>query len=725
MSVSDLINPDARRTFDKGRKTASDMLTAARSKLRRVFIVFVVFLLATIYAMRLWVWPSLKQDLLSRGADVIVLTPFDVILLQAKLGILVGIIFCIPFFLYYSRDALKDRGIYPQTDIALWKLISMGLLSTFLFFGGIGYSYRIFFPLMFDFLAYNAVSAGLSPTYSIVDWTQFIFVLGFAFGLAAQLPLVMTTLSYTEIIPYETFRDKWKYAVLGMFAFGAIFSPPDPFTQIMWAAPLVVLYGFSLYLSKIAVSFHRGKDEIDIIKTALTHSKIILITIIITGVFSYWLSTTGVTQILTLVGSLQNYITSTPSDLLNQSWQVSLIPPFAFSILISLIAGILVLLYHSIPELEPIIAFGDPTAIDLESLDIEGLQMAPPEALLQLTEEKGLSMASRAIEVGDAERAQAILRAVDSAKQMRAVDMLYHFDEEEWGRMKRKRLEEKRKRKFEGSFKRATAGIVSSISEKEVGEEEIGGYAYDIAFLFDTLRSKTFRIFGVFITVLVSVFTFLYMGGIGTIKNDFLRRLPDIVSPEEVSIITLHPVEALIFEIKIATLLGLVATLPCVLYYMWPALKKRGIIKGDRNVAFSWAGAISLGLLFGSTLGYIYVAPAFVSYFVYDGIRANMLITYRVSNFFWLIFFCTVGIGLWIDIIVTMIMFHRAKLVSYTTMYKNWRSVTVGILVLSAVFTPPNVITMVLVTLPIMLAYGIGLTILWFYDALKPSDIPL
>ncbi len=215
------------------------------------------------------------------------------------------------------------------------------------------------------------------------------------------------------------------------------------------------------------------------------------------------------------------------------------------------------------------------------------------------------------------------------------------------------------------------------------------------------------------------------MGGIGTIKNDFLRRLPDIVSPEEVSIITLHPVEALIFEIKIATLLGLVATLPCVLYYMWPALKKRGIIKGDRNVAFSWAGAISLGLLFGSTLGYIYVAPAFVSYFVYDGIRANMLITYRVSNFFWLIFFCTVGIGLWIDIIVTMIMFHRAKLVSYTTMYKNWRSVTVGILVLSAVFTPPNVITMVLVTLPIMLAYGIGLTILWFYDALKPSDIPL
>ena len=125
MSVSDLINPDARRTLDKGRETASDMLTAARSKLRRVFIVFVVFLLATIYAMRLWVWPSLKEDLLTRGADVIVLTPFDVILLQAKLGILIGIIFFFrksinPFigvqfiFFFVKFCAYKGNSIYPS-----------------------------------------------------------------------------------------------------------------------------------------------------------------------------------------------------------------------------------------------------------------------------------------------------------------------------------------------------------------------------------------------------------------------------------------------------------------------------------------------------------------------------------------------------------------------------------------------------------------------------------
>ena len=49
-------------------------------------------------------------------------------------------------------------------------------------------------------------------------------------------------------------------------------------------------------------------------------------------------------------------------------------------------------------------------------------------------------MSSRAIEAVYSESAHAILRAVDSANQMRAVDMLYHFDEEERNRMQKERL---------------------------------------------------------------------------------------------------------------------------------------------------------------------------------------------------------------------------------------------------------------------------------------------
>jgi sec-independent protein translocase protein TatC len=183
----------------------------------------------------------------------------------------------------------------------------------------------------------------------------------------------------------------------------------------------------------------------------------------------------------------------------------------------------------------------------------------------------------------------------------------------------------------------------------------------------------------------------------------------------QVNIVVLHPVEALVFEVKISVLLGAIATLPVLLYYAWPALKERGIASGNRNVFFGWAGAMAAGLFIGSAIGYLFVAPSVISYLVWDALEADMVIVYRVSNFFWLIFFTTVGIGLLIDIPVTMILFHRGGIVSYGTLRNRWRVVVLGTLVLSGLLTPGTVLSMVLVTIPIMLAYGLGLGILWLY----------
>ncbi|HKJ58649.1 MAG TPA: twin-arginine translocase subunit TatC, partial [Halobacteriales archaeon] len=101
--------------------------------------------------------------------------------------------------------------------------------------------------------------------------------------------------------------------------------------------------------------------------------------------------------------------------------------------------------------------------------------------------------------------------------------------------------------------------------------------------------------------------------------------------------------------------------------------------------------------------------------FVWDAVQANMIIAYRVSNFFWLVFFTTVGIGLLADIPVTMVLFHRGGIVSYSRMRDSWRGVTLGVMVFAAVFTPASALSMVLVAFPVMFAYGIGLGILWVY----------
>ncbi len=141
-----------------------------------------------------------------------------------------------------------------------------------LFMAGVIYAYNIFFPYAFGFLAKNAVSAGIKPSYGITEFTEFMALLTLSFGLAAQLPLLMGVLSYTEIVPYETFRDKWRHAVVGIVVFGALFSPPDPFTQVMWAMPMVVLYVFSLGLAKVVTNVRR-RGAAKYAGTGTTHMK--------------------------------------------------------------------------------------------------------------------------------------------------------------------------------------------------------------------------------------------------------------------------------------------------------------------------------------------------------------------------------------------------------------------------------------------------------------------
>ncbi|PSQ42474.1 hypothetical protein BRD17_08700 [Halobacteriales archaeon SW_7_68_16] len=267
--MASAVDEDTKQAVARGRATLGSMLSSARDDLQKAFMVFVVGFLGTFYALRIFIWDQLKRDLNTNpDIEVIAVTPFDVILLQAKIGAVVGVVLAVPVVVYYGRDALRARGWWPADDVARWKLVVPAVVSVVLFTGGITYAYYLFFPLMLDFLAGNAVKAGFSPSWSIVKWTQFIAFLSLSFGLAAQLPLVMSTLSYLRIVSYETFRDRWRYAVLGIVVFGALFSPPDPFTQVMWALPLVGLYGLSLALARFAQLLRRSTDELRLSRVA-------------------------------------------------------------------------------------------------------------------------------------------------------------------------------------------------------------------------------------------------------------------------------------------------------------------------------------------------------------------------------------------------------------------------------------------------------------------------
>jgi len=814
--MSSVIDEDTARTIDAGRETIGALLRAAQKELQKVFIVFVLGLLGSIWALRTFLWKALKENTKQRmppeiaaQVDIIARTPFDVILLQFKIGAVVGILLALPVLLYYAKEPLKRRGWTPDVPVSRAQLVGLTVLMALLFVGGVAYAYIVFFPFMFEFLAQNAINATLKPTWDITMWTQFLFLLTLSFGLAAQLPLVMSSLSYAELVPYETWRDKWKFAVVGIFGFGAVASPPDPLTQIMWSIPLCTLYAASLALSKVVVNLRRrgeGAAEADgLLRMRMLQFGGFFAVLLLGSVLAIRV---GVVETIdsTIVPALPAIIQpSTPLASGGLDPAAGWVAQALISSQIALIVSLLVLLAYTLKVLRsPVVPRDvgrtmDPADIDLDVLDEAGVRAAPPEVFVEMTEEEALAKARTAMDAENPDKAQAILDRFDEVQEAAEaaegaaagaagaagessgsgdghelaagapgdgpVTDVEAMEDAAGAAAQAGEDDES------GVLQSTAAGMVDPFTAEETTEDDIGGYYYDITFVLQSLTSKVFRLVVVFMATLAGVFFWLYRGGLGDIKRQFLSQVPAEVrgdpntlpfadsvetanafasalttmpggttsatsgpaSPTTVMeafptaellanmggvgqigiVVALHPVEQLIFAVKASTIVAAAVTVPLLGYYAWPAVKERGFGGGGDSSAFLyWGVAMFLGFAAGSALGYLVFAPSIVSYLVEDAIRANMVISYRVNSFMWLIAFMTVGIGVLLDIPVSMLLFHYTDIVSYDAMLRASRGVVLALFVAGAFVTNSGVLSMLLFALPLALAYGVGLLVL-------------
>jgi sec-independent protein translocase protein TatC len=89
----------------------------------------------------------------------------------------------------------------------------------------------------------------------------------FAFGLCFQLPVVMTLLARVGLATSKGMAAKRKYAIVGVFIVAAIFTPPDPLSQLSLAIPIIILYEISILMAKMVEKKRaekEGEDDLDL-----------------------------------------------------------------------------------------------------------------------------------------------------------------------------------------------------------------------------------------------------------------------------------------------------------------------------------------------------------------------------------------------------------------------------------------------------------------------------
>jgi len=192
---------------------------------------------------------SLVRIAMQLTTSPVLLTPLEGLLLYLKISLAVGIAAALPYIFHLVLTALRERGVI-NFSFRKTTAFKYGLAAIFLFGLGIFYGYNMM-KFFIQFLYLMAVSQGAVPLYSLSEFVNFVALMLVLFGMVFELPLVLFFLVKNEIVKYETLSYYRRHIYVAFFVIGAITTPPDVFTQIMVAVPMVIFFEISLFFVRI------------------------------------------------------------------------------------------------------------------------------------------------------------------------------------------------------------------------------------------------------------------------------------------------------------------------------------------------------------------------------------------------------------------------------------------------------------------------------------------
>jgi len=163
-------------------------------------------------------------------------------------------------------------------------------------------------------------------------------------------------------------------------------------------------------------------------------------------------------------------------------------------------------------------------------------------------------------------------------------------------------------------------------------------------------------------------------------------------------------------HLTVAFVGGFILAFPYILWELWrfiaPGLRER-----ERKAMRSFVAAGSVLFILGVLFGYYMLAPLTVQFFGNYQVSPSVANNFALESFIGIVTQVTVWTGLVFEMPLVMHVLSRLGLVGPAMLRKYRRHAFVGILVLAAILTPPDIISQIIVAGPLMLLYEAGILI--------------
>ncbi len=237
--------PDSSAGAVSGTMPLMDHLRELRNRLTKAIAVIVVgTILAWIFYSPILNWMSnpydaIRPQLEAKGikTDLVLTGVGGAFTFQLKISLIVGLLLSSPLWLWQIWAFVLPA--LHRTE-RRWALL-LTATGAPLFVGGAYVGYLVLPKAILVLIGF--VPDGWGSLLTGAEYLNFVVRMMLVFGVAAEIPLVVTILNRLHIVSAKQLAGARPWIIIGIFVFAAVATPTtDPLTMLFLAAPMTILY---------------------------------------------------------------------------------------------------------------------------------------------------------------------------------------------------------------------------------------------------------------------------------------------------------------------------------------------------------------------------------------------------------------------------------------------------------------------------------------------------